>query len=196
MDLESLNSLVRRVRTLAPERRILVFGSSSLFASFPSVPPSRIGVELTLDADFFLDPDDELLRTRLLAQLGRNRAYHAETGYYGDFVDLRLADSFPAGWRERLVPMPGFDNVFALDPVDMAVTKITATASARLSIRFARGGIDRGMKDISVIVALLNNGRLAREAIERRLGSLDCEPALLVECWQIFATITQMVSQA
>ncbi len=93
MDVESLNALIRRVRTLAPERRILVFGSSSLFASFPSDPPSRIGVEWTLDADFFLDPDDELLRARLLAQLDRNRSSHAETGYYVDFVDLRLAET-------------------------------------------------------------------------------------------------------
>jgi hypothetical protein len=55
--------------------------------------------------------------------LGKEQEYHLTHGFYGDFVDLRMAEQFPAGWRDRLVPMPGFDNVFALHPMDMAMSK-------------------------------------------------------------------------
>jgi hypothetical protein len=126
MELKSLIQLIGEVRRIVPERRILLFGSSSLFASFPGHPPSSIGVETTLDADFFHDPDDATFRATLLDQLGKERDYHLTHGCYGDFVDLRLADAFPQGWRSRLVPMPGFDNVMALHPMDMAVSKVNA----------------------------------------------------------------------
>lgn len=158
MDFSTLNELISEVRRHAANARILIFGSSSLFASFPDISPALIGVETTLDADFFLDPDDETIRNSLSAELGKDHAFHNATGHYGDFVDLRLSESFPEGWRERLVPMQGFDNVFALEPVDMAVTKLAATARSRLWRRLGRGGVERGMKDINTIVACSKAG--------------------------------------
>ena len=152
-------------------------------------------MELTLDADFFLDPDDEAFRTRLRELFGRNRDYHVATGHYGDFVDLRLSDSFPEGWRNRLVPMPGFDNVFALHPVDMAVTKVAPTARSRLWRRLGKGGVDRGMKDINTIVALLNAGRIEREVLISRLQGMDYEPALIVECSRVMEEILATVEE-
>ena len=35
-----------------------------------------------------------------------------------------MAETLPAGWESRLHPVPGFDNVFALDPYDLAVVKL------------------------------------------------------------------------
>lgn len=189
MELESLRQLIGRVQAIVPERRILLFGSSSLFASFPTDPPARLGVELTIDADFLLDPDDAELRDRLLQSLGRNREFHDATGIYGDFVDLRVSENFPPGWRERLVPMPGCERVFALHPVDMAVAKIGATASVRLSLRLGRGGVDRGLKDISVVSALLRAGRVAEQAIEQRLSAMNYQPAMIVESARVLDEI-------
>jgi len=160
MDFRSLTQLIGEICHRQPEKRILLFGSSSLFASFPEHPPEKIGVETTLDADFFLDPDDEAVRAALLQQLGREQSYHQTHGYYGDFVDLRLADAFPEGWRDRLVPMPGFENVFALSPMVMAVSKVNATARSRLDKRFGRREADRGLKDINTLVALIKAGLL------------------------------------
>ncbi|MDI1314361.1 hypothetical protein [Prosthecobacter sp.] len=153
-------------------------------------------MESTLDADFFLDPDDESFRAILVGELGRNQEFHLTTGHYGDFVDLRLADDFPDGWRERLVPMPGFDDVFALDPVDMCVTKIAATANARLSLRLGRGGVDRGMKDINTFVLLLKHQRIDRAELTQRLRQMDYTPALTVECGSVFAQILALVDAA
>lgn len=104
----TLTELTSEVRRMVPGQRILLFGSSSLLASFPAEPPARIGVELTLDADFLLDPDDAGSREKLSDAPGRNRSYHITHGHYGDFVDLRMSEAFPEGWRDRLVPMPEF----------------------------------------------------------------------------------------
>lgn len=177
------------MRQIVPGQRILLFGSSSLLASFPSESPAEIGVELTLDADFFLDPDDVVSRTQLTEMLGMNQDYHQTTGHYGDFVDLRLSESFPEGWRDRLVAMPGFDQVWALHPVDMAVTKVAATARSRLWRRLGKSNTDRGMKDINTIVALLKAGRLDADALTLRLQGMDYEPALIVECWKVMEEI-------
>lgn len=189
MDLRTLTRLIHEVRTRAPHQRILLFGSSSLLASFPDDPPTDLGVEITLDADFFLDPDDEISRQMLTEALGKNRDYHAATGHYGDFVDLRLSESFPEGWRDRLVPMPGFENVFALEPVDMSVTKVAATARSRLWRRLGRGGVDRGRKDINTLVALLRGNRINLETLQTRLHRMDYEHALTVECERVMNEI-------
>lgn len=193
MDLSTLTILISEVRKKAFQQRILLFGSSSLLASFPNDPPAEIGVEVTLDADFFLDPDDEATREQLHAVLGKNRDFHNATGHYGDFVDLRLSESFPEGWRDRLVPMPGFDNVFALEPVDMAVTKVAATARSRLWRRLGKGGAERGMKDINTIVALLKSGRIELGVLQKRLHAMDYNPALIVECSQVMREIEALV---
>jgi hypothetical protein len=82
MDLQSLTHLIGEIRKTVPNQRILLCGSSSLFASFPDHPPDGIGVETTLDADFFLDPDDESFRARLLNEFGKERDYHQTHGCY------------------------------------------------------------------------------------------------------------------
>jgi len=120
-------------------------------------------------------------RVQLTEMLGRNQEYHQSTGgHYGDFVDLRPSESFPEGWRDRLVPMPGFDQVWALHPVDMAATKIAATARSRLWRRLGKSSKERGMKDINTIIALLKAGRLDHAALTSRLHGMDYEPALIV----------------
>jgi len=189
MDLKSLKSLLQEVTRQVTGRRILLFGSSSLLASYPEEAPARIGVEATIDADFFLDPDDEASRTALLAELGKEQSYHTTHGFYGDFVDLRMADGFPEGWRERLVPMPGFDNVFALHPMDMAVSKVIATASSRIDKRFGRRAADRGMKDINTLVALIRAGCLDGGKLASEVNRLDLQPAMIVECASVLATV-------
>lgn len=193
MEISTLTHLLRSVRESASDRKIIVFGSSSLFASFPDVDPELLGTAITLDADFFIDPDDQTLREKLEANFGENHAFHNATGHYGDFVDLRLSESFPEGWRERLVPVPGFQNVFALEPVDMAVTKVAATARSRLWRRLGKGGVERGMKDINTIVALLKGGRMCLDTLKQRLDGMDYEPSLIVECSQVMSEIKALV---
>ena len=156
MEFGALTELVQRVRNLAHGPSILIFGSSSLLVSFPSEPPSQLGVELTNDADLLIDPDDDRLRLMLSNELGEGRAFHRAVGCYGDFVDLRIAETFPPGWRDRLIPMPGMERVYALDPVDMCVTKIAATANSRLCVRLVH------RRRIRATPAPSENARLAQ----------------------------------
>jgi hypothetical protein len=193
MEISTLTRLLRSVCESVPDRKIIVFGSSSLFASFPDVDPELLGTAITLDADFFIDPDDQALREKLESNFGENHAFHNATGHYGDFVDLRLSESFPSGWRERLVPMPGFEKVFALEPVDMAVTKVAATARSRLWRRLGKGGVERGMKDINTIVALIKGGRMRLDTLKKRLDGMDYEPSLIVECSQVMREIEALL---
>ena len=55
MDLQSLNQLLHEVTRQTTGRRILLFGSSSLLASFPDEEPARIGVETTMLGQSFYD---------------------------------------------------------------------------------------------------------------------------------------------
>lgn len=193
MELQALTNLVSAVCSAAKGRRIILFGSSSLFASFPAADPLEIGAAVTIDADFFIEPDDFDVRTALSAELGEDNGYHLTHGYYGDFVDLRLANAFPEGWRDRLVPMSGFDNVFALHPMDMAVSKVNATARSRIDRRFGRREADRGLKDINTLVALINAGLLDFAELAHQVHQLDHEPALIVECARVVDDVRAFV---
>ncbi len=196
MEFPALRHLIGSVCDTARGHRIILFGSSSLLASYPDADPVVLGVAITIDADFFIDPDDASVRHQLEESMGENNDYHQTHGYYGDFVDLRLADAFPEGWRDRLVPMPGFENVFALSPMDMAISKVNATARSRLDKRFARREADRGYKDINTLVALIKAGLLDYKKLELGVRQLDLEPALIVECGRALEEVRFMAHEA
>jgi hypothetical protein len=94
-------------------------------------------------------------------------------------------DCFPPGWRERLVPVAGFDAVFALSTADTAAAKLLATAFSRLNRRMGRGTVDRGTKDIDAIAALLRAGLLDPVELRERLESVELPPALIVEAGHV-----------
>ncbi len=80
MEFPALKLLLDEVTRQVTDRRILLFGSSSLLASYPEEEPDRIGVETTIDADFFLDPDDKPTRDALYAELGEDNAHQTVHG--------------------------------------------------------------------------------------------------------------------
>ena len=179
-------SLLAAVRRGESGRSLIVFGSSSFFVAFPDVEAEDLGVILTKDSDILLDPDDIECRRILDASFGADSAY-ARAGIHADFVDLRISQSFPPGWRERLVAVADLDRVFALEPHDAAAAKLLATAASRLDRRMGRSVIDRGLKDIAVVSRLATLGMLNLEEVRRRLLSYDdLPPALMVEVFQAF----------
>ena len=181
MDIEALRSLLSAVRALESRRRIVIFGSSALLVSLTGATPAELGVETTLDADLLLDPDDESVRRTLDEALGSDSEYDDAHGFHADFVDARIArDCFPPGWQQRLVPVTGFDAVFALSTADTAAAKLLATAFSRLNRRMGRG-----TKDIQAIAALLRAGLLDRMELQERLESVELPPALVVEAGKV-----------
>jgi len=196
MDIKSLTDLIRLVREKEPFRRIIIFGSTSLLASVPDEMAAALGIEMTLDTDLFLYPDDAEIRMFLDKLFGEDHTYHRETGYYADFVDLRLSENFPTGWMERVVPFSEFNNVFAIAPVDAAVTKLMATAHSRLLKRLGRSSIDRGSKDISAIVAIIKSGYATTNAIQKLLDTVDLEPSMVVEVAAVMTQIEHQLCEA
>ncbi len=194
MEFEALKNLVAAVCEKTPGKRVILFGWSSLFASFPEADPINIGAAVTIDADFFIEPDDCAMRIQLVAELGEDKSYHITHGFYADFVDLRLAEAFPKGWRERLVAMPGFANVSALHPLDMAVSKVNATARSRVDQRMGRREADRGLKDINTLVTLIRAGLLDACELSEQVFRLDQAPAYIAECSLVMKEISALVS--
>jgi hypothetical protein len=187
MDIEALRSILSAVRRYEAGRRVVIFGSSALLITLSGASPADLGVETTLDADLLLDPDDESVRRVLDEAIGSDSEYDVANGFHADFVDARIADDcFPRDWRERLVPVPGFDGVFALSSADTAAAKLLATAFARLNRRMGRATADRGLKDISAIAALLRASLLDAAELHERLESVELSPALVVEAGNVF----------
>jgi hypothetical protein len=185
MNLPALEALVRHIRNLVPEREIIIFGSSSLLASFPEQPANAIGVEITLDADVFLNPDSAEARDFLRLQMGQGGPYHIANGFYCDFIDANADQWFPPGWRSRWIAFPNIESVFAMNPVDAASTKLVATAQSRVDRRLGRRPADRGSKDIDTVTALLRSGCLRLEEVIARSRTIDLEPAYLAELAQV-----------
>lgn len=111
MNLETLRQIIASIREIEPDRRLVIFGSSSVLASFPNESPESLGIEITIDADVFLDPDDQAARESLLNIMGEGRAYHQENGFYCDFIDARADYGFPLGWKSRLVASAGCSGI-------------------------------------------------------------------------------------
>lgn len=194
MTLPVLSEMIGAIRQIESSRRIVLFGSSSLLASFPSETPETLGVEVTIDADVFLDPDDEQARGSLLRIMGEGREYHLENGFYCDFVDARVDEWFPPGWKQRVVPFPGHANVYAMHPIDSLAAKLVATAHSRVDKRMGRRLHDRGPKDIDTVVALVRFGHVELNPIIARMDEIELPPAYLAELASVVAEVRRQIS--
>lgn len=175
MDFQALKHLSAVVAALAPGSSILIFGSSSAFASHPKLAETVSMYQNTQDADFVPDPMDEMLFEYLRDTLGKESRFFQVFGYYADINGPRAFDYFPAGFRDRLVPLPGVANVFALEPNDMAVAKLIAARE----------------KDIHLLSILLAQGCLNEAAIRTRLWFMEMDDKLRIRTDQALkATLT------
>jgi hypothetical protein len=123
MNLQALQHLLHAAAALADDRSILVLGSASLLASFPDLGAPAAPLAATYDADLLVDPFDELTSIMLDEALGEDRAYYRRHGYHADILRDSITTTLPAGWRKRLVPVPG-TAARALDPHDLAAVKL------------------------------------------------------------------------
>ena len=124
MRLQSLNHLIEVVRAVARPQRVQILGSASLLPLHPELGNAGGVLERTADADFLLDPSNEAIAESLQFAAGRDSAFMSQNGYYADILRPVMAETLPAGWEARLHPVTGYDNVFSLDPYDLAVVKL------------------------------------------------------------------------
>lgn len=107
MRFSSLKHLAASVSAIAPEARIIVFGSSSALCTHPNLPEVTDSYEQTLDADFILDPWDESLGNLLSDTLGKDSGFFEHYKYYADIVRPAAFGNFPPDLRDRLVSLEG-----------------------------------------------------------------------------------------
>jgi hypothetical protein len=165
MDFQALTHLSSAILERAPGARVLVFGSTSVFASFPELASVVPPYKNTLDADFVPEPMSDERCHFLVDALGRESQFFLDHDYYADINSPRAFHNFPAGFRERPVPLPGVPKVFALEPNDMAVAKLIAGRP----------------KDIALLSTLLAGGYLDEAASRTRLWCMDMDDKLKVK---------------
>jgi hypothetical protein len=168
MTLGSLQHLVRSVRTLAEDCQVIVLGSASLLASFPELGDGAEPLAATYDADLCPQPFDENTALMIHEALGESGAFHLRHGYHVDVLRDSIFDTLPHGWRERLVPVPGCDGASALEPHDLAATKLLVGRA----------------KDIALVRHLGITERLSRSTVEQRLDSIPKAERLIITSGQ------------
>lgn len=136
--------------------KVVILGSASLLASWPEFGEPGAPLETTYDADFLLIPINREIAIRLGAELGKSTAFQAAFGYHADILHPSIVESLPPGWEDRLVPMDGFDKVFALDPFDLAAVKVVVGRE----------------KDLALVRGLLELKKITEEKLRERLHSM------------------------
>lgn len=164
MNLGSLQHLVRAVRTLAEDCQVIVLGSASLLASFPELGEGSEPLAVTYDADLCPQPFDETTALMIHESLGESGAFHLRHGYHVDVLRDSIFETLPEGWKERLVPVADCDGAMALEPHDLAATKLLVGRP----------------KDIALVRHLASTGRLSQSTVQQRLDSIAKADRLII----------------
>ncbi len=124
MRLSFLKHLLDAVSALCAPRRIIIIGSSSLLPLAPDLGGPGQPLEVSLDADFLLDPIDQETADMLIEAIGSQSLFEKQNGYYADILRPAIREALPAGWETRLQAVTGYTNVFTLDIYDLALVKL------------------------------------------------------------------------
>ena len=155
MLIQSLEHLAQSALALAQSRKVIVLGSSSILASFPELGEAGL-LDKTFDADFLLDPVNKAISDLLKEAIGEGSLFEKEKGYHADILHPSIVETLPPGWEERLVAVAGFENVFALEPLDLAAVKVFVGRE----------------KDLALVGKLLELGKITPEGLSARWSSM------------------------
>ncbi|MFA7342798.1 MAG: DUF6036 family nucleotidyltransferase [Terrimicrobiaceae bacterium] len=142
-------------RALGESRKVIVLGSSSVLASFPEIGEQGL-LDNTYDGDLLLDPISNEIASYLTESLGQGSLFRTQKGYHADILHPSIVESLPPGWEDRLVRMEGFENVFALDPYDLATVKLVVGRE----------------KDVALVRGLIGLGKISLEKLRERLHAM------------------------
>jgi hypothetical protein len=170
MNLASLQHLVRSAHTLAADCQVIVLGSASLLASFPELGDGSEPLTVTYDADLCPQPFDETTALMIHESLGESGAFHLRHGYHADVLRDSIFETLPPGWKARLVQVPDCEGAFALDPQDLAATKLLVGRA----------------KDIALVRHLAASGRVSRQIVQQRLDAIPKAERLIITSSQAF----------
>jgi hypothetical protein len=156
MLIQPLEHLAQSALVLAPCRKIFVLGSSSILASFPELGEAGLLNNNTFVADLLLDPVNKGVVELLKEAIGEGSLFEKEKGCHADILHPSIVEMLPPGGGDRLVAVRGFDNVFALQPLDLAAVKIVLGRE----------------KDLVLVRRLLELGKISFEDLNHRWSSM------------------------
>jgi hypothetical protein len=141
-----LEHIIRAAAAVSDDREIVVIGSQAVLGQFPDAPPEML---VSMEADVF--PRRHPERAGLIeGSIGELSPFHESFGYYAEGVSPGTA-KLPAGWEERLVPVPVGDvRGLCLEINDLVLSK---WAAGREKDRdFARVAVQHGMVERAVLL--------------------------------------------
>jgi hypothetical protein len=107
MRLPFLNHLLDSVCAIARPRRLVILGSSSLLPRHPDLGGPGRPLEVSLDADFLLEPVNQAIADVLKEAVGSESVFEQHHGYYADILKPSIVETLPPGWESRLTDGAG-----------------------------------------------------------------------------------------
>jgi hypothetical protein len=156
MTREQLEHIIRAAAMIADDREIVIIGSQAVLGQFPNAPAELLE---SVDADLY--PLHHPERADLIdGSIGELSPFHQTFGYYAHGVGEETA-KLPAGWQERLVPVPvGDARGLCLEMHDLALSKWAA----------GRG------KDREFVLTAVRHGLVNRATLLARLQTMPIDP--------------------
>ncbi len=157
MTREQLEHVIRAAARIADATEIVVVGSQALLGEFPAAPAELLE---SMEADVY--PRDHPERADLIdGAIGELSPFHETHGYYAHGVGPETA-TLPAGWEDRLVPLPAEGAVgLCLEIHDLVLSKYAAGREKDRD--FVRAAIRHRMADREVLAGRLETMPLASE---------------------------------
>jgi hypothetical protein len=122
MNRSQLEHVLRAAAAITDEPEIVVVGSQAVLGQFPQAPAELL---VSIEADVFprFAPAKSILIDGAIGELS---TFHQAFGYYAHGVDDTTA-TLPAGWQERLVPIPTLTT--SEDILELARTRLGRLSS-------------------------------------------------------------------
>jgi hypothetical protein len=122
-----------------------------------------------------LDPVNKGISDLLQEAIGEGSLFEKEKGYHADILHPSIVESLPPGWEERVVAVRGFDNVFALESLDLAAVKVVVGRE----------------KDLTLVRRLLELGKISAEDLRARWGLMPLGERELFRSGRNLADVTE-----
>ena len=167
MNRQQLEHIIRAAADIADDDDVVVIGSQSILAQYPSAPASLLQ---SMEADVF--PRTYPERAAIIdGAIGELSMFHETFGYYAQGVAPETA-TLPQDWQSRLVAIKARSATgWCLDIHDLAIAKLVAGRAK--DIEFLQNAAGAGLIDRRVVADRLTATTLAdviREAVTARIG--------------------------
>ena len=165
MNRSQLEHIIRAAGSIADDKDIIVLGSTSILAQFPSFPEPLL---FSVEADVFPKNRPEMSDV-IDGSIGELSPFHQTFGYYAHGVSSETANNLPEGWDSRLVPLsgPNTEGVtgWCIEVHDLLAGKYVS--GREKDLLFIAGVIAAGLVDRDVLMSRVDALRVDESTKER-----------------------------